>query len=207
MNARIMPADFTGNRDCTTVASEVLISGDVLALPTDTVYGLAVAAAQAGAVQKLFALKRRPAQHSIAVLVSDTAAAEWLIQLTDTGRRLASRFWPGPLTLVASRSPDAPTCLSGDATLGVRVPDDDLVRHLAASGPLAVTSANLHGEPTPATAHEVALMFPNLSLVIDGGPLPGRASTVVDITGPSVIVLREGPISADQIKMVLGSNM
>ncbi len=173
-------------------ATELLRRGEVVAIPTDTVYGLAADAQNAAAVDKLFEIKRRPTDRNIAVLVADTAAAESLVLFNDVARRLAARHWPGPLTLVLDCAEPEPQRRQS-ATLGVRVPDHAWCRRLA-SVPLAVTSANLHGGPTPATAQDVASLFGELSLVVDGGPLPGRASTVVDSTGPVPVVLREGPI-------------
>ena len=185
-------------------ALAALRDGEPIGVPTDTVYGLAADAADADTVQQLFELKERSAERRIAVLVADKASAESLVLLTPRARRLAQRYWPGPLTLVADRAPGAPAHLGDDATIGVRVPDDEVVRAIAAShGPLAVTSANLHGGPTPSTAQGVAELFPTLSLVIDGGPRPGASSTVVDVTGTTPVVLREGPISLDEISAVM----
>lgn len=173
--------------------------GEPVGVPTDTVYGLAANAADADAIQRLFELKERPADRSIAVLVTDTAAAETLVELTPRAKRLAERFWPGPLTIVAARRSDAPAHLGTGATIGVRVPDDEVMRAIAGPAPLAVTSANLHGASTPTTASGVAELFPALSLVIDGGVRPGSSSTVVDATGNTPAVLREGPVPPQQI--------
>ena len=186
-----------------TAAVDALRDGRPVGVPTDTVYGLAADAADADAIQQLFELKERPADRSIAVLVADLAGAETLVEFTTQARCLAERFWPGPLTIVAPRWPTAPQHLGKGATIGVRLPDDDIMRAIAAPGPLAVTSANLHGDPTPSTAQGVAELFPTLSLVIDGGPRPGASSTVVDMTGPVPVVLREGPIDLDEILAVV----
>ena len=183
----------------TAVALDELRRGGAVGVPTDTVYGLAADAADAAAVQRLFELKERPDDRSIAVLVADLAAAETLVEFTPPARRLAERFWPGPLTIVAARRLVAPPHLGTGATIGVRLPDDDIMRAIAAPGPVAVTSANLHGDPTPATAQGVAEMFPTLSLVVDAGPRPGASSTVVDMTGAVPVVLRQGTISLDEI--------
>ena len=180
-------------------ALSALRRGEAVGVPTDTVYGLAAGAADADAIQQLFELKDRPAERSIAVLVADLAAAETLVELTPSARRLAERFWPGPLTIVASRRPAAPAHLGTGTTIGVRLPGDDMMQAIAGPGPLAVTSANLHGGPTPSTAQGVADLFPALGLVVDGGPRPGASSTVVDMTGDVPTVLREGPISLDEI--------
>lgn len=204
---------MTGSRVLTTRTPEqreaavaaaltALHRGEPVGVPTDTVYGLAAEAGDADAVQRLFELKERPADRSIAVLVADLAGAESLVELTAPARRLAERFWPGPLTIVAARRSDAPPHLGTGATIGVRLPDDDIMRAIAAPGPLAVTSANLHGGPTPATASGVAELFPTLDLVIDAGPRPGSSSTVVDATGNAPEVLREGSVTPQQIMNV-----
>lgn len=182
-------------------AIAALQAGEPVGVPTDTVYGLAADAADAEAIQRLFDLKERPADRSIAVLVADLTAAETLVEFTPEARRLAEQFWPGPLTIVAARRPEAPPHLGTGATIGVRLPDDDVMRAVAGPAPLAVTSANLHGGPTPAAAQDVAELFPTLSLVVDGGPRPGSSSTVVDMTGSEPVVLREGPVSLDEISV------
>ena len=183
----------------TAAAAEALRRGEVVGVPTDTVYGLAVDAAHVEAIQQLFELKERPVDRSIAVLVADLAGAESLVEFTAKARRLAERFWPGPLTIVAPRRPAAPAHLGTGVTIGVRLPDDAIMRAVADPAPLAVTSANLHGEPTPATADGLAELFPTLGLIVDGGPRPGASSTVVDMTTAAPTVLREGPISLEEI--------
>lgn len=192
---------FTPEEQETAVAAALaaLRAGEPVGVPTDTVYGLAADAMDADAVQRLFVLKQRPVDRSIAVLVADLATAETLVTLTPPARRLAERFWPGPLTIVAARRPEAPAHLGTGATIGVRLPDDDLIRAMAGPAPLAVTSANLHGGPTPATAPGVAELFEDLSLVINAGPRPGSSSTVIDATGNAPEVLREGPVTAQQL--------
>ena len=183
-------------------ALAALREGEPVAVPTDTVYGLAADAADPDAVQRLFELKERPEDRSIAVLVANVADAEALVKLTPSARRLAERFWPGPLTIVAERFPDAAPHLGTGSTIGVRLPSDGIMRAIAEPGPLAVTSANLHGGPTPPTAQGVAELFPTLSLVIDAGPRPGASSTVVDMTKTRPVILREGSIALDEISAV-----
>ena len=199
-SAAVMPVTSPEGRSAALAAAlDALGAGKPVGVPTDTVYGLAAHAADADAVQRLFELKERPSDLSIAILVSDRAAAQTLVQFTLQARRLAEHFWPGPLTIVAARMSTAPPHLGTGTTIGVRLPDDDIMRAIAEPGPLAVTSANLHGGPTPSTAQGVAELFPTLSLVIDGGPRPGASSTVVDMTGAAPVILREGPISLDEI--------
>ena len=199
----LMPAGTPAQRAAAVEAARALLdAGQCVAVPTDTVYGLAADAANVEAVAQLFEMKDRPADRSIALLVADLPAAEELVRLSPQARRIAEQFWPGPLTIVAPRSPGAPRHLGTAATLGVRLPDDDMVRALAAGRPLAVTSANRHGGATPPTAKEVADIFPSLDLVVDGGPRPGASSTVVDVSGDGPIVLRGGPVTRQEILAV-----
>jgi L-threonylcarbamoyladenylate synthase len=168
--------------------------GSVVALPTDTVYGIAALAHDADAMARVFELKGRDEVKSIAVLVADLDQAR---ALTTADLDRYAPHWPGPLTVVATRRAGVALHLGGDpTTVGVRCPDSPFVRRLAQElGPIAATSANLAGQPTLATAAEVAAAFPDLPIVVDGGPLPGAASTVVDATVDPPRVLRAGPIS------------
>ena len=184
-------------------AAAVLRAGGVVLLPTDTVYGLAVSTKVPGATARLFELKGRHRDVPIAVLVADPDQA-WRLAaapLPESALRLAARWWPGALTLVVARDAAWTVDLGGDpATVGLRCPDQELVRSLCrAVGPLATTSANRHGEATPATVAGVCAQVGPVDLVIDGGPLSGGASTVVDCTVDPVRVLREGVIPAAEI--------
>jgi tRNA threonylcarbamoyl adenosine modification protein (Sua5/YciO/YrdC/YwlC family) len=177
-----------------------LRAGQAVILPTDTVYGLAALPSVPGATAALFELKDRAAGQSLAVLVADAQQACSLAAPLPVAERLMAAFWPGPLTLVVGRRPDlvGELQLGGDpATIGVRCPDHDLVRRLASLvGPLAVTSANRHGEPTPPTAAAAAAALTGpVAAVLDAGPLPGRPSTVVDCTVDPWQILRAGPLS------------
>jgi tRNA threonylcarbamoyl adenosine modification protein (Sua5/YciO/YrdC/YwlC family) len=195
----------TDGPDVVTAAGPVvdaLRGGACVGIPTDTVYGLAASLAAPDAVEALFALKGRAATKAMAVLVADLAAAERLAHLDASSRRLAERFWPGPLTMVLRRQPHVVVDLGGDqATIGVRCPALEIVREIAAAvGPLVTTSANRTGEPTLGTAAEIAEVFGDrLGCVLDGGLLGDAASTVVDLCGPGVVVLREGPITTAQL--------
>jgi len=184
-------------------AVRALAAGLVVAVPTDTVYGLAVDPTVGGATERLFAAKDRPREVAVAVLVADAAQATSVAApLPDVARRLVVRFWPGALTLVLARRPGFDLDLGGDpATVGVRCPAHDAVRELCRRvGPLAVTSANRHGEPTPALAQEVAAVVGDrVALVLDGGACAGAPSTVVDCTGAQPVVLREGAISEREL--------
>ena len=168
--------------------------GAIVVIPTDTVYGLAARADDADAMDRVFALNGRDIAKSIAVLVADLGQAR---TLTTHGLDRFARFWPGPLTVVVPRAPDAVLHIgTDDATVGIRCPDDTFVRRLAAEvGPIAATSANESGAPTPSTAAEIAAIFPDVSLVVDGGPRRGLASTVIDATVDPPTVLRPGALS------------
>lgn len=181
-------------------AAERLAAGEVLVLPTDTVYGLAAALARPEAVARLAELKGRPADLPIAVLVADAGQAASLAHLTPLAGRLAARHWPGPLTLVLDARPGVAEVVgSAQGTVGVRCPDHRLVVALAERvGPLAATSANVHGAATPTTAAGVAAAFPDVATVLDGGPASGTASTVADARGEAPLVLRAGPLALDE---------
>ena len=188
-------------------AARELRGGGVVVIPTDTVYGLAAAADQTAAVEAMFALKQRPVDVTVAVLVTDTDQARRFVDLGPVGEALAARYWPGPLTIVAPRHVVGSLAAGDDETLGVRCPDDEVARSLAAEvGPIAATSANLHGHDTPARAAEVAALFPDVAVVLDDGPRPGSASTVVSVVDPHPVVLRVGAISEADIEAIAGDD-
>ena len=175
-------------------AEECLRSGGVLVLPTETVYGVAALAADPEAVRELFVLKGRPADRRVAVLVADLDQARLLAVVDDRATTLAATCWPGPLTMVLPAVPG-----SEEATVGVRCPDHALVQAIAAAvGPIATTSANRSGDPTPVAAAAAAASLDvapgNDLLVLDGGSCGGVPSTVVDLTVDPAIVLRAGPV-------------
>jgi len=192
--------------DAVTLAIDALRDGEVVALPTDTVYGLAALPTIAKATNRLFAIKGRGFDTPIAVLCADAAQAFGLAALdapTPEVRHIAQHLWPGPLTLVLPRRPGLGYELGEPAdTVGVRCPDHALVRTIAAAvGPIATTSANRHREPTSATAEGVAATFgTGLALVLDGGRCEAPPSTVVAVTGAEWKVLREGPIPLAELR-------
>jgi tRNA threonylcarbamoyl adenosine modification protein (Sua5/YciO/YrdC/YwlC family) len=180
-------------------AEQALRAGEAVVVPTDTVYGLAALPAVPGATARLFALKNREGRKPLAVLVADADQARSLVEpVAPEVLDLMDRHWPGPLTLVLRRSPAARALDLGgdDATVGVRCPGHALIRELARRvGPIATTSANRSGEPTPATAAEAAAALDGpVGAVLDGGRCDGVPSTVVDVTAAAWRVLREGPI-------------
>jgi tRNA threonylcarbamoyl adenosine modification protein (Sua5/YciO/YrdC/YwlC family) len=186
-----------GEPDVVARVHDALRAGQVVVLPTDTVYGLAALPTDAAAVDQVFALKGRAADTPLAVLCADLKQALGLAAEPGAVRAAAQRWWPGPLTLVVTRRPGIDLHLGEPPdTIGLRVPDHALVRAVAtAVGPIAATSANRHGDPPATTAAEAeAALGDGLGLVVDGGRLEASASTVVDTTGPTWRVLRDGPI-------------
>lgn len=188
-----------------------LDAGGVVALPTDTIYGLAANALAADAVARVFALKGRGFDKPLPVVVRDRAqAAELAAELTPEFERLAAAFWPGPLTLVVRARPELPPALTaGSGSVGMRQPASPLLAALlAAIGyPLTATSANRSGAPDCRTAAAVAEQLggePGL-LIADGGTSPrALPSTLVDVTGPRPRVLRAGAIPAAALAPFLG---
>lgn len=186
-------------------AVELLRRGEAIAFPTDTVYGIGVHGFQPKAVERLYGLKRRPAHVPIPLLLPGVSfVSATCTDIPPIAWRLAERFWPGGLSLVLYRSqvvPDAVT--SGGATVAVRVPDHSWVRELGRQlgAPLAATSANIHGEPSPVTADEVMDAFGGLvPLILDGGTCQGSlASTVLDLTVTPPAILRSGPVTVQQL--------
>ncbi len=189
----ILPPDAVAD------AIAALRRGQVVAIPTDTVYGLAAMADDRAAVDRLAELKGRGAEQPVQLLVESIDVISG--HLDDPGALERVRaFWPGPLTAVVRVRPGFAAAAVTDAgTVGLRQPDDELALAVIAGcgGVLAATSANRHGEPPALTARDVAAVFGDAMLVIDGGPRPGGvASTVVDLTVDPPVILRAGPVSA-----------
>jgi L-threonylcarbamoyladenylate synthase len=204
MKTLMLPADSTeGLRR----ALAVLRRGGLVAFPTDTVYGLGTLAFDERAVASIFRAKDRPAERAIPVLIGSTADLGLIaLNIPPMATRLANRFWPGPLTLVVQKNPGLPRTISLGPTVGVRQPDRAAALSLLrASGPLAVTSANLSGQPDPCTAAEVlAQLGGRVDLVLDGGKTRGgMPSTVVDCTGSEPVILRAGPLSLQDLRAEL----
>jgi len=204
MRTIILPAQQPG---ALLQALAVLQSGGLVAFPTDTVYGLAALAFNPSAVAQIYQVKDRPAEKALPVLIADPSDLVKVSQaVSPAADRLAACFWPGPLTLIVLKHPDLPKIVSDLPTVGVRIPDHPLVRLLLRlTGPMAVTSANLSGQTSPSTALEVFTQLGGrIALILDGGKTPGGVpSTVVDCTGVEARILREGPVSRDQIQSCL----
>lgn len=178
-------------------AAEALREGDIVGLPTDTVYGLAADPWHSGASDRLFLVKGRPRSVELPVFVADEAQALELVTcVPDPARRLMQRFWPGPLTIVLPRRPDVAADLGeDDETIGLRCPGHPVPLALCrVFGPYATTSANRHGRRPATTAEEVARELPGVELVLDAGRCDAEPSTVVDATGATPKLLRQGRV-------------
>lgn len=196
----LIPADRW--RECL----PMIESGGVVAIPTDTVYGIAALPLDARAIERIYEAKGRPSDKALPMLVSAVERAEAIAHLSPAVRRLCAAFWPGALTIVvrAAASFQSPA-LSDDGTIGVRMPAAPLALEIiaAAGGVLSVTSANRSGMPPATTAQEVlAELGGRIDAVVDGGPSQGGTpSSVVRLTGSRVEILRAGAISPARIRL------
>ena len=189
-------------------AIDTLQHGGLVAFPTDTVYGLAAPVQDVESIERLYVVKGRNNTKAIAVLLGSTQDLDQVtLDLGPEAYKLAEKFWPGPLTLIVPRHPNLPDILAPLPTIGVRIPDHPFaLALLKATGPLAVTSANLSGDKNTCTAQQVYKQLKGrVHLILDGGETPGGIpSTVIDCTTSTSEVLREGPITLKQIKKILG---
>lgn len=192
-------------------AAQALAQGRIVGLPTETVYGLAVLP-EPGPLAALIEAKQRPAEKGIALLIDGLDQAEQLVALPDAARALAAQFWPGPLTLVLSLRdgvslPDEVT--GGRRAVGLRLPDHVVPRLLARRlGPLAVSSANLSGQPDARTAQELeAGLGRSLAVILDDGPTRGGVPSSVVMVGAdgSVTLLRAGAVAERDLHAALAS--
>ena len=205
MTAPIVPDDLTGRER----AIEVLRGGGIVALPTDTVYGIGCALDAPRGIERLFEAKARPLDRAIMLLLADESQAPETGVMSSAALALADAFWPGGLSLVVPQREgiQLPAVLTGGiSTVGLRVPDHPCPRVLAeAIGPMPVTSANRSGLPEARNAQEIAdQLGGGVNLILDGGPARGGApSTVVDCTSEPARVLRDGSIDTEAIRRVL----
>jgi L-threonylcarbamoyladenylate synthase len=189
------------------IALQVLQSGGIVAFPTDTVYGLGSLAFDNSAIESIYTAKDRPIEKAIPVLIGDLGDLDQIADnIPDMALRFATHFWPGPLTCVVPKKLILPPAISATHTVAVRIPDHSDARALLrAAGPMAVTSANISGQPSPSTAQEVYDQLKGrIPLILDGGKTQGGIpSTLVDCTGDNPIILREGPISLSELMAAL----
>ena len=190
-------------------AVDALRRGELVGMPTETVYGLAGDAGKPEAIKRIFALKGRPANHPLIVHLGGAAQLDaWAREIPAAARTLALRFWPGPLTLVLKRARGVSDLLTGGQdSVGLRVPAHPIAQALltAFGGALAAPSANRFGRVSPTTAQHVREEFgDSLPLVLDGGPCQvGIESTIVDLSTATPRILRPGRIAIDQIEGAL----
>ncbi len=204
METILLPAHHP---DAIKQAISTLQAGGLVVFPTDTVYGLGALIDQPKMIAALYGVKKRERDKAIPILLGDPADLGLVaVQISETARKLAGIFWPGPLTLVLHKNAAVPEILSPLPTIGVRMPDHPIaLALLRQSGPLAVTSANLSGEKSPVTAQEVmAQLDGRIPLVLDGGRTPGgNPSTVVDCSGIELQILRPGPLTLEDLTSAL----
>ncbi len=190
-------------------AVELLQAGEVVAIPTETVYGLAADASNEVAVSKIFELKGRPADHPVIVHIADASKlTDWAIDIPESAYQLAASFWPGPLTLILKKAPHVtPLVTGGQDTIGLRAPSHPVAREILQKfqGGLAAPSANRFGKISPTTAQHIIDEFKNeIPLIIDGGPCDvGIESTIIDLSGDIPRILRPGMISSEKLNSIL----
>ncbi len=200
-------------------AVEILRAGGLVALPTETVYGLGADAANADAVARIFAAKGRPESHPLIVHVAkDVDLTDWAIDIPPIAKKLTDAFWPGPLTLILKKSARIPSGVTGgQSTVGIRCPAHPIAQKLlsefgkAGSGIIAAPSANKFGHVSPTTAQHVRDEFGDALLVIDGGACEvGIESTILDLSRMKTlkrpVVLRPGAITPEMIRDVIGES-
>lgn len=203
--ARIIPAERALEE-----ASRLLLAGSVIAIPTETVYGLAADATNGQAVARIFEAKRRPSFNPLIAHVCDLAMAERIARLDSMSRTLAAQFWPGPLTLVLEANPHSPVhelATAGLDTVAVRMPVGIARQIVARIGrPIAAPSANRSGRLTATTAAAVeADLGDRIPLIVDGGPTPvGVESTILSVQNGQLRILRPGAVTAEEIEAATG---
>jgi L-threonylcarbamoyladenylate synthase len=195
--------------DAIAKAAQLLRAGGVVAIPTETVYGLGAVAMNPAAVRRVFVIKGRPANHPLIVhLPAAEALPEWAREIPDAAWRLAERFWPGPLTLVLPRQPQVPDEVTGGQdSVALRVPAQPVARELIAlAGALAAPSANRFGRVSPTTAeHVLAELGGDVDMILDAGPCQvGLESTILSLHDDQPALLRPGGVSVAELEAVLG---
>lgn len=192
--------------DAITQAADWLRQGQLVAFPTDTVYGVGAAAFDEAAIARLYQAKQRPTSKGIPILLADlTDLDKVALAVPEAARHLMARFWPGPLTLIVPRHPSLPANISPNSGIAVRIPDCAVARAVirAAGGAVAATSANQSGQPPAQTGPEALAALDGLvTVVLDDGPTPGGApSTIIAIVDGGLRIIRKGPISAADLSL------
>ncbi|MBA3075637.1 MAG: threonylcarbamoyl-AMP synthase [Anaerolineae bacterium] len=204
MQTITLPAE---NPESISSALSLIRDGEIVAFPTDTVYGLGADPFQATGIIKLFEAKGRDSNKAIAILIGSIEQASLVTDyMPDMAIRLCEVFWPGMLTVIVPRKNTLPELISNVDRIGIRMPNHPVaLEMLRTYGPLATTSANLSGKPDAITAKDVFDQLANrVPLILDGGKCQGGVpSTVIDCSGSEPVILREGPVSIEQLFKVL----
>jgi len=200
-HTQLLPASQPGT--ITQAAAEAR-AGNLIVIPTDTLYGLACAAFNPEAVRAIYAAKQRPYSKPIPILLADSSDLSRVVRsVPRVAQTFINQYWPGPLTILLPKHPDLPAEISDNDSVAVRIPNNDVGRAIirAAGGAMAVTSANLTGQEPAETAVDALNKLAGwVTAVVDDGPSPhGAASTILDCTGHELKILREGPISAQSL--------
>lgn len=195
-------------------AAKALADGELVAFPTETVYGLGADATNPEAVARIYEVKGRPRFNPLIAHVSDMSAAQTHAEFNATAHALGGAFWPGPLTLVLNKHASSPICdlvSAGLDTIAVRVPSAEIAKKLlrAADCPVAAPSANVAGHVSPTTAqHVLDDLGDKPAIILDGGATAhGLESTVVDASGPEPLLLRPGAVARTELEQVLGRGL
>lgn len=189
--------------------AEILLNDGVIAVPTDTVYGLCVCMNSEKAREKLMKMKNRPSSKSLPVMCVDLTQIKSIARIDKREEFIINNFMPGPITLVLLKEKDLPEYVNkGSVEIGVRMATskalEELIRKIG--NPICVTSANKSGEPTCISIEEISKTFPDLDGILEGNIIYGESSTIIDCTSKEkLIVQREGPISIDQINEVINN--
>jgi L-threonylcarbamoyladenylate synthase len=194
---------WTLSREDYEAVCQALDAGRLIVYPTDTLYGLGCDPFDGRAVERVFAVKRRPADQPIALALAHPDQIPTYASVSPISRGFIAKHLPGPVTILLRATAEAPAPLvSAGGLLGIRVPDHPVARSFAkAFGPITTTSANLHGGPSPATCEAARRQLGDaVDLYIDCGPAPhGTESTIVDVSGDSVNVMREGVLRREEL--------
>ena len=191
-------------------AAALIDGGAVAVYPTDTVYGIGACAFDEGAIRRIYQIKQRPAGAALQILTGSVEQARQITQWSDDAEKLAAAFWPGALTIILRPNEKGEPLRRGFEGLGLRVPaHPPLARLLGAMKyPLASTSANLHGRPVFTREDEVTEFFDGKAdIIFAGGTLGARASSVLDLTGPQPVLLRQEALSRKALEKVLGKTL
>ena len=187
-------------------AAEVLTHDGVIAVAADTVFGVCCRMQSEAAQERLRDIKHRPLDKAFPIMAADINQVEEFALIEETGRKIMTSLLPGPGTVILKKKEDLPAYINGGLpTVAVRLATSDQLKNLIEkTGPLFMTSANQSGQPVCQSIEEIEQACPDLDGILKGQPSFGKASTIIDCTSPNIRILRQGPISEEQIQRVLG---